>query len=290
MNWTTSLQLVRSKEAKYEEDTPMNGIRTTRRGTFATEEEQLALVLELTAMEMEAKPTSLCAAKCGKLGSLRCASCLTALYCDQKCQKKAWSSHKALCKETAENNKKIADDAAEAAGAAVMKAADDIQTLCAAGCGEYALERCSRCVGAKYCGEICQKKAWPEHLKACKVAAPILLMLGGDASAIEILDEKIKTFRKLGEKGNAAAQCSLGLCFLFGTGISIDKKEAIRWLTRSAGSGCCDAMFCLGSSYFFGNHGIAVNKPEGLKWHKYAADAGFKLSIDALYEISLDEY
>ena len=70
-----------------------------------------------------------------------------------------WQQHKGLCKEKAARAKaKAESDAAEAAEAKAKEEADDIQTLCSAGCGEVALERCSLCAGAKYCGRKCQKK------------------------------------------------------------------------------------------------------------------------------------
>ena len=62
---------------------------------------------------------------------------------------------------------KVESDAAKAKAVAEAKLAHDIQTLCNAGCGKIALERCSLCAGAKYCGRKCQKKAWPDHKEQC---------------------------------------------------------------------------------------------------------------------------
>ena len=247
-----------------------------------SDEEMLRIALSLPPPPL----SSLCgAAGCRKVGSLRCASCMVVFYCDPKCQKKAWPSHKESCKETAATNKKIADDAAaEEVATKEKKAAADIQTLCAAGCGEIAIERCSRCGGARYCSRICQKKEWPEHKGVCEHAYKVIVMVG---ESIEVIDTKVGRFRTLAEEGEKGAQCSLGMCFLLGMGISRDKQEAIKWLQRSAEAGCCEAMFCLGTSYFFGNYGIMANKKEALKWHKRAADAGFKPSIEALTEIAV---
>jgi TPR repeat protein len=139
-------------------------------------------------------------------------------------------------------------------------------------------------MGAKYCSRICQKKEWPEHKGVCEHARSVIVMVG---ESIEVIDTKIERFRTLAEEGEEGAQCSLGMCFLLGMGISRDKQEALKWLQRAAEAGCCEAMFCLGTSYYFGNYGIMANKKEGLKWHKRAADAGFKLSIEALKEIAV---
>ena len=69
-----------------------------------------------------------------------------------------WPQHKGPCKEMAQAaraKEKAESDAAEATVAA-QKEANDIQTFCSAGCGKVALERCSLCAGAKYCGRKCQ--------------------------------------------------------------------------------------------------------------------------------------
>ena len=92
-------------------------------------------------------------------------------------------------------------DAAEAEKA--KEEADDSQTLCAAGCGEVALERCSLCAGAKYCGRKCQKKHWPEHKGPCKKATEMLASIG---DSIEIVDKKIEKCKREAEAGEPFAQ------------------------------------------------------------------------------------
>ena len=86
-----------------------------------------------------------------------------------------------------------ADEAAEKA----EEEADDIQTLCSAGCGEVALERCSLCAGAKYCGRKCQKKHWPEHKGPCK-GVKLRNQIG---NTIEIVDKKIEECKRDAEAG-----------------------------------------------------------------------------------------
>ena len=71
---------------------------------------------------------------CREIGTLHCKGCLIKYYCGKECQTRDWSQHKGGCKEIAAMNKKKAED--ELAD----KLAHDIQTLCAAGCGEEALE------------------------------------------------------------------------------------------------------------------------------------------------------
>ena len=121
--------------------------------------------------------------------------------------------------------------------------ADDIQTLCSAGCGEEALERCSLCAGAKYCGRKCQKKHWPEHKGPCKLAVELQNKIG---DTIEVVDKEIERYKRYAEAGNAVAQFNLAQCFFNGTGITVDLREAVKWYIRAANGGYLDAQYNLG--------------------------------------------
>ena len=117
-----------------------------------------------------------------------------------------WLQHKGPCKEMAARAKaKAESDAAVKA----KEEADDIQTLCSAGCGKVALERCSLCAGAKYCGRKCQKKHWPEHKEPCKAA---VLMRNWIGDTIEVVDKKIEGYKRDAEVGDVIAQFNLGQC------------------------------------------------------------------------------
>ncbi len=154
-----------------------------------------------------------------------------------------WRQHKGPCKEMAAAKEKAAlDDAV----AKTEEDADDIQTLCSAGCGEVALERCSLCAGAKYCGRKCQKKHWPEHKGPCKLAVVDRNLIG---NTIEIVDKKIEGYKRAAETGNASAQYNLGVCYFYGTGVTVDLREAVKWYTRAAEAGIVYAQFNLGLCY-----------------------------------------
>jgi hypothetical protein len=206
------------------------------------------------------------------------------LYCCQDCQKKAWQSHKGPCKETeAADNKEITDDAAAEAAAAAAettakKLANDIQTLCAAGCGEEALERCSLCAGVKYCGRKCQKKHWPEHKEACKIATSLL---AETSATIEVVDKTMEACKKarhycliakLAENGNAGMQCFL----------SMNKHVEIKWFRRAADAGKIVAMFFCNSGAVvdINTRGTQVAVSFSWRWE-------FSPAIRALHEISL---
>ena len=228
---------------------------------------------------MSSKIEPKCGAEgCREIGTLHCKGCLIKYYCGKECQTRDWSQHKGGCKEIAAINKKKAEDEL------AKKLAHDVQTLCAAGCGEEALERCSVCAGAKYCGRKCQKKHWPEHKGPCKVAAEMLALVGGD---VEKLDSSIVRFKSRAEEGDLDAQFNLGCHLLYGTGISIDKCEAFKWFKRAAESGHIESMNMYGLCYFLGD-GVAIDVHEGLKWITRSGEAGYAVSQYHLGEIYED--
>ena len=81
--------------------------------------------------------------------------------------------------------------------------------------------------------------------------------------------------RKEALKGNPERQCSLGMCYFFGTqGVSKDKKEAIKWFLKSAEQGYTDAKFKLGTCYYHGE-GVVEDKEIAKKWlTESAKDSG----------------
>ena len=76
-----------------------------------------------------------------EIGTLRCMRCLTTSDCGKVCQAISWQQHKGPCKAVA---------------AAKEANNDDSVVLCAAGCGQAATLRCSRCLGAGIVGKNAQ--------------------------------------------------------------------------------------------------------------------------------------
>jgi GAF domain-containing protein len=58
--------------------------------------------------------------------------------------------------------------------------------------------------------------------------------------------------RQMAEKGDAAAQNTLGLRYASGDGVKLDEQEAVRWYTQAAEQGNVAAQSKLGSIYFSG--------------------------------------
>ena len=50
-------------------------------------------------------------------------------------------------------------------------------------------------------------------------------------------------------QGHSPAQFNLGLCFMNGTGVNMDKKKALHYITLAAGQGLDLAQFALGYMY-----------------------------------------
>jgi TPR repeat protein/putative methionine-R-sulfoxide reductase with GAF domain len=58
--------------------------------------------------------------------------------------------------------------------------------------------------------------------------------------------------RQMAEKGDPAAQNTLGLRYATGEGVKLDEQEAVRWFTQAAEQGNVAAQSKLGSTYFSG--------------------------------------
>ena len=185
---------------------------------------------------------TLCFAGCGKMGTLRCAGCLDAFYCGKVCQANSWQEHKGPCKEAVKARK--AAEEMEAKEKIEAAAAKSSVRLCDTGCGEIATVRCPRCLGAWYCSKECFNIAWPEHKGPCKEGA---LTLNG--KPVDQFDKDFEEYKRLAEAGNAAAQYNLGLYYDNGTGVAVDKREAVKWYTLAAEAGNVDAQHNLAECY-----------------------------------------
>ena len=212
---------------------------------------------------------------CGEDASLTCSRCRTVFYCAPACQSRDWSKHKSACAAAAGVGSVAVSGTASAttASRAVEQISQETPDfgLCAADCGNPAVLRCSGCLGAFYCGQECQKRAWKLHKEQCKKAAKAIASLR--IEAVDDLDTTFASFKRDAEAGDAKAQCCLGVCYANGSGVAVDRAEAFKWYQRAADAGFAEAQHTLGSCYDQGL-GIAVNKAEAVKWYKRAAEAG----------------
>jgi TPR repeat protein len=79
--------------------------------------------------------------------------------------------------------------------------------------------------------------------------------------------------RALAEKGDAAAQYSVGHYFWYGGDVRQNFAEALIWLRKSAAQGDADAMNLIGYMNFYGQ-GVPVNLAEAEIWYRRGAMVG----------------
>ena len=115
-----------------------------------------------------------------------------------------------------------------------------------------------------------------------------LLTLAADQPSLEQLDSNIfrapplpprsetniTSLAALAEQGDAQAQCSVGLHYTFGIGVTQNFAKAVESLTKSANQGFAPAQYSLGILY---KHGVGVssNRTTADEWFQKAADRGY---------------
>ena len=138
-------------------------------------------------------------------------------------------------------------------------------------CTKPSFLRCSSCLGAFYCGQECQKKAWPKHKKICKLAERF--KKDQDTTSVEQDDLHKEFTRKIAEEGSPEAQSDLSLAYELGMGYSIDMVESFKWCKKSAENGNTMARFNLSQKYRLGR-GVSIDQNESLKWLKIVSESG----------------
>ncbi len=101
---------------------------------------------------------------------------------------------------------------------------------------------------------------------------------GGEVTAEEVKAEKVtaeelKAFRRDAARGNAEAQCNLGVCYMDGNGVAKNMTEAVKWFRKASEQGLAKAQHNLGVCYDEGL-GVAKNMTEAVKWYRKASDQG----------------
>lgn len=89
------------------------------------------------------------------------------------------------------------------------------------------------------------------------------------------VDTKTEKLFRAAEKGNAAAQFELGLCYYNGDGLPQDGKEAMRRFLLAARQGNARAQFYLGRAYISGE-GVRKDIESAYAWLKMAVAQGYK--------------
>ena len=100
--------------------------------------------------------------------------------------------------------------------------------------------------------------------------AMVLQLSAQQFNANTLLFEEVKA---KAEKGDAAVQYQLGLCYYGGLGVSKDYLEAAKWWRKAADQDNASAQFKLGLCYY-GGYGVARDYAAAVKWWRKAANAG----------------
>jgi len=93
----------------------------------------------------------------------------------------------------------------------------------------------------------------------------------------------LRLFQPLAERGDASAQCNLGVMYEQGRGVAQNYREAMKWFRLAAVQGNASAQSNLGVMYYKGQ-GIAQDYGEAMRWYRLAAgqrnpEAQFNLGV-----------
>jgi TPR repeat protein len=100
-----------------------------------------------------------------------------------------------------------------------------------------------------------------------------ITLANGSASQPLNCDDLLAKNLELANRGDAAAQRTLGGIYLNGYCIDKDYRAAINWYEKAAQAGDGEAMLALGNIYARG-YGVVPNLEQTLKWLKLAEDNG----------------
>ncbi len=89
-------------------------------------------------------------------------------------------------------------------------------------------------------------------------------------------------FEKSAELGNAKAQFMLATMYQSGAREMQDYTEAYKWYLKAAQAGNIKAQAIVAQAYLTGRHGVPQNDAEALKWYKQAAEQGDITGADFL--------
>ena len=97
--------------------------------------------------------------------------------------------------------------------------------------------------------------------------------------------EAFLCFSRASEKGFAAAQFCLAVCYFNGHGTKQDEATALPWLQKAAAQGDANAEFTLGLAYRMGR-GVAADEALASQWMQKAAQHGHPEAIRQLRDMN----
>ena len=110
---------------------------------------------------------------------------------------------------------------------------------------------------------------------------PFLIAMSSAAEASRAGTDDLESIGQAAEQGKAEAQNKLGCFYLFGSGVPVDRKEAIKWYRKAAEQGHANAQVNLAFCY---EKGLGVEKDENQarKWFLKAAAQGNEQSREKI--------
>lgn len=94
--------------------------------------------------------------------------------------------------------------------------------------------------------------------------------------------EDIEQYKNLANKGNAHVMVQVGDMYNYGTGVAIDKVEAMNWYTKAADKNNLHAMVYVAYMYVFVEDGINKDYTQAIFWLKKAAEKGSTWAMNQL--------
>lgn len=94
-------------------------------------------------------------------------------------------------------------------------------------------------------------------------------------------ESAVRGYRKAADQGNSDAEARLGVIYRLGLGVNPDKEEAVRWYRKAAKGGSSQAMFNLGIPYYNGD-GVPSEPTMAYAWFLLAQEAGNHAADDAV--------
>ena len=82
-----------------------------------------------------------------------------------------------------------------------------------------------------------------------------------------------ESIRQAAQQGSSEAQNKLGCFYEFGSGVPVDRKEAVKWFRMAADRGRADAQFNLGCCLEYGR-GIRKDEGKAVELYRKSASEG----------------
>lgn len=102
---------------------------------------------------------------------------------------------------------------------------------------------------------------------------PFLIIIWMFLPMITLAQSTYKEYIKAAKKGDADAQCRIGLCYSKGNDVEKDEKKAVNWWRKAAEQGHAISQQFLGRAYEKGE-GVTRDPSQAVYWYRKSAEQG----------------